>query len=80
MTVSRLAKTGLTKRFSEGNSHSLRSVFAISERIGLCGGALIRLGAGCADLAGVAVMSGGLLTGAGVALAAGFCVGKRFLA
>jgi hypothetical protein len=25
-------------------------------------------------------MSGGLLTGAGVALAAGFCVGKRFLA
>jgi hypothetical protein len=79
MTASRLAKTGLTKRFSEGNSHSLRSVFAISERIGLCGGELIWLGAWYAGLAGVAVVSGGLLTGAGVALA-GFCVGKRFLA
>jgi hypothetical protein len=79
MTVSRLARTGLTKRLSGGNSHSLRSVLAISERIGLRGGALIRLGAGCADLAGVAVVSGGLLTGIGVELAAGFCLSKRFL-
>ena len=79
MTVSRLARTGLTKRLSGGNSHSLRSVFAISERIGLRGGALIRLGAGCADLAGIAVVSGGLLTGIGMALAAGFCIAKRFL-
>jgi hypothetical protein len=80
MTVSRLAETGLTKRFSEGNSHSLRSAFAISGRIWLCGGTLIWLGAWYADLTGIAVVSGCLRTGAGVALAAGFCAGKRFLA
>jgi hypothetical protein len=76
--VSRLARTGLTKRLSGGSSQSLRSAFAISERIGLRGGALILSGTGCAGLTGVAVMSGCLLTG-GVVLAV-FCVGKRFLA
>lgn len=80
MTISRLARTGLTKRLSGGSSHSLRSAFVISERIGLCGGAPGRLGAGCMDLTGVAVVSGGLFTGIGVALAAGFRPAKRFLA
>jgi hypothetical protein len=84
ITISRLARTGLKKRLGGGSRQSLRSDFAISERIGLCGGALILSDAGCVDWAGAAVMSGGLLTGAcagagaGVALA-GFCVGKRFL-
>ena len=83
MPASRLARTGLIKRFTEGNFHSLRSAFAISERIGLRGGALGRLGAGCADLAGIAVVSGGLLTGAGVALVAGSwtslrCIGPLY--
>jgi len=40
MPVSRLARTGLTKRLSGGKSHSLRLVYPISFRIVLCVGSL----------------------------------------
>jgi len=72
MPASRLARTGLIKRFTEGNFHSLRSAFAISERIGLRGGAmLVLLGAKGTDSYDREVVAVGLLIGAGVALVAG---------
>src|SRR4030042_6166411 len=38
MPTSKLARTGLTKRLNDGNSHSLRSAFKISFRNGLLAG------------------------------------------
>ena len=71
MQTSRLASTGLIKRLSGEKSRSLRSAFAISERIGLRGGAmLVLLGARGTDLDDREMVAAGLLTGAGVALIA----------
>jgi hypothetical protein len=84
MTISRLARTRLIKRFSEGNFHSLRSAIAISGRIGLRGGGILGWrGARGTDLYDREVMSVGLLIGVGVALVAGSwtslrCIGPLY--